>query len=231
MSKLLILQFIAHILADYYFQTNRWCEKKDNDMNIKIHLVHVLIVFVSSWILSFSLGFIFYSLIITALHFLLDLSKSLINRKFKKNIFFIDQLLHLTIVFVTVYVYEINNKADILEELTGKQLYIFMALILCAKPSNIIIKNIMDIFNISIPKPNKSTNGLPNAGKLIGISERFIALILFILGQYQAVGFLIAAKSILRFKDTDTTNSEYVLTGTLLSFGITLFVALGIKLL
>ena len=35
----------------------------------------------------------------------------------------------------------------------------------------------------------------------------------------EAVGFLIAAKSILRYKDTDNLKTEYVLIGTLLSFG------------
>ena len=67
---------------------------------------------------------------------------------------------------------------------------------------------------------------LPNAGKLIGILERILALTFILIGQYQAVGFLIAAKSVLRYKDTDTLKTEYVLIGTMLSFGIA--VVLGI---
>ena len=38
--------------------------------------------------------------------------------------------------------------------------------------------------------------------------------------------FVIAAKSILRFKDSDTDRTEYVLVGTLLSFGIAIAVGL-----
>ena len=49
----------------------------------------------------------------------------------------------------------------------------------------------------------------PNAGRLIGIVGRFLVLALIILGEYEAVGLIIAAKSILRFNDTQ--KSEYVL--------------------
>ena len=44
------------------------------------------------------------------------------------------------------------------------------------------------------------------------------------LSQFEAIGFLIAAKSILRFSETSkgTEKSEYVLVGTLFSFLIAL---------
>jgi len=43
-------------------------------------------------------------------------------------------------------------------------------------------------------------------------------LALILIGQYSAVGLIIAAKSILRFRSTE--RNEYILVGTLLSFGI-----------
>ena len=72
-------------------------------------------------------------------------------------------------------------------------------------------------------------NNLPNAGKLIGITERLLVLTFILFNQFEAVGFLIAAKSILRYKDDDTIKTEYVLIGTMLSFGIA--VVLGIIIL
>lgn len=45
-------------------------------------------------------------------------------------------------------------------------------------------------------------------------------------GQFEAIGFIVAAKSILRFKDTDTAKTEYVLAGTFLSFGIAILCGL-----
>jgi len=47
--------------------------------------------------------------------------------------------------------------------------------------------------------------------------------------QYEAVGLIIAAKSILRFNATQ--KSEYVLVGTLLSFGIAVFAGIVINLI
>ncbi len=90
----------------------------------------------------------------------------------------------------------------------------------------------MDAFSIETPVDDpKNTEGksLPNAGKLIGITERFLALALILLGQYEAVGLIIAAKSILRFRETQ--KSEYVLVGTLLSFGIATLAGVLIKII
>lgn len=63
--------------------------------------------------------------------------------------------------------------------------------------------------------------GLPNGGFLIGILERGLIFLLILVGQPAGIGFLIAAKSILRFDTTskDQRAGEYVIVGTLASFG------------
>ena len=65
---------------------------------------------------------------------------------------------------------------------------------------------------------------LPDAGKYIGIIERLFVLIFIILGRWEAIGLLITAKSVFRFNDLKENNNrkltEYILIGTLLSFGI-----------
>ena len=58
-----------------------------------------------------------------------------------------------------------------------------------------------------------------------------LTLVFVMLEQYEAIGFLLAAKSLLRFKETDTVKSEYVLVGTLLSFGIAILLGVVVKLL
>ena len=60
--------------------------------------------------------------------------------------------------------------------------------------------------------------------------ERLLSLVFVLLGQYEAVGFIIAAKSLLRFAEGDKAKSEYVLIGTLLSFSLAIFVGVAIKL-
>jgi len=54
--------------------------------------------------------------------------------------------------------------------------------------------------------------------------ERMLVLLFVFLCQIEAIGFLLAAKSILRFKDTATAKTEYVLVGTLLSYGIAILI-------
>jgi hypothetical protein len=80
----------------------------------------------------------------------------------------------------------------------------------------------------NIESISDTTAELKNAGKLIGILERILVLTFVIIGKLEVVGFLIAAKSILRYKDTNTIKTEYVLIGTMLSFGIAMLVGLVI---
>jgi hypothetical protein len=73
-----------------------------------------------------------------------------------------------------------------------------------------------------IPKENDES--LENAGKWIGIIERFLILSFILLNQWTPIGFLLAAKSVFRFGDLkgkeDQKKTEYILIGTLLSFFI-----------
>ena len=63
--------------------------------------------------------------------------------------------------------------------------------------------------------------GLQGGGSAIGLLERALIFLMVLTGAPEGIGFLIAAKSILRFgtvKD-DRRVSEYVIIGTLASFG------------
>lgn len=60
--------------------------------------------------------------------------------------------------------------------------------------------------------------------------ERLLVFIFIISGNFSAVGFLLTAKSVFRFGDLSKAKNmkltEYVLIGTLLSFGIAILVGL-----
>jgi hypothetical protein len=79
-------------------------------------------------------------------------------------------------------------------------------------------------------------DSLPKGGRLIGRLERAMILMLVIAGEPGGIGFLIAAKSLLRFnelaRDHDRRVSEYVIIGTLASFawGLTTAFATGLTL-
>lgn len=70
-------------------------------------------------------------------------------------------------------------------------------------------------------EPKLTRGSLEEAGRLIGLLERAMAFLLVAVGQTGGVGFLIAAKSLLRFTTTqeDRVLSEYVIIGTLASVG------------
>ncbi len=69
-----------------------------------------------------------------------------------------------------------------------------------------------------------------NAGRVIGMLERFLIFLFVLFGQYTAIGFIIAAKGFTRFKELDKREfAEYVLIGTLLSGAFAFIVALIVK--
>jgi hypothetical protein len=99
-------------------------------------------------------------------------------------------------------------------------------LILATRAGGFAVGLLMEPFSVHLGKGDASKS-LPGAGRVIGYLERGLIFALVLFGQAQGVGLLIAAKSILRFgavKD-DRRLSEYVIIGTLASFGWALIVA------
>ena len=74
-------------------------------------------------------------------------------------------------------------------------------MLICWKPSNIFIKLTLKHYNVNMPQEKE---GGFNAGALIGTIERWLILIFVCLQRYDALGLLIAAKSIIRFGDSLT---------------------------
>lgn len=231
-TQLFILQLIAHLLSDFILQPQSWCDIKDRKIFTPYLLYHSVIVLVLSYILSFDPGFWKAAILLTLIHLILDAAKSLLIQKAKiKQLFFIDQFMHLFTIAGVVLLYARNDGIAFLFDMDTKTLAIIAGFLLCAKPANIIIKYLFRAFSIEIPvddPENIEERSLPNAGKLIGISERFLALAFILLGQFEAVGLIIAAKSILRFNAVQKV--EYVVSGTILSFSIASFTGIVINL-
>ena len=102
-----------------------------------------------------------------------------------------------------------------------------VAILVCWKPSNIFIKLMLKHYSVNMPADKE--NGF-NAGALIGTIERWLILIFVCMQRYDALGLLIAAKSIIRFSEKDTAKTEYVLAGTLLSIFIAVLAGLMVVL-
>jgi hypothetical protein len=110
----------------------------------------------------------------------------------------------------------------------------FMGLLVVTNEVNIFFCFILDAFNISHPRNDKNTTegdgNEYNTGRLIGILERILVYFLVLIGRYEAIGFIMAAKAFTRFKELDNREfAEYVLIGTLLSITLSVATALFIK--
>ena len=230
MCKLLILQLLAHLVSDFYLQTEKSCKSKADNAFKSGHLyIHALITFACAWLFSLTVGYWWAALLIAVLHLVIDGLKSICRHL--KGAFFYDQLLHVAVIVAAVALF---NKKGVISFPTWlpetKVLLWIVAFVFCLRPANFFIQNIFKEAKISIPDSGKEQS-LPNAGRVIGNVERMLTLVFVMLGQYEAIGFLLAAKSLLRFRETDTVKSEYVLVGTLLSFGIAILIGVAVKFL
>jgi len=233
-EQLLILQFIAHLLTDYTFQSGIKAKEK-NEFGFKSKFLkwHVLLAFLFSWILSLQYSFVYGAFIIALSHMLIDGLKVYLNRsrQLGRYAYFIDQSLHLAIIVAVVCLYSRFFIQETVFELSIRLRYLAAAagFLLCSKPANILIREILGAFDIRVRKTGTEESELPNAGKLIGITERWLIMIFIIVNQFGAIGFLLAAKSIMRFKDDETLKAEYLLAGTLISFSIAIGAGLAVR--
>lgn len=82
-------------------------------------------------------------------------------------------------------------------------------------------ENADEAAEVLIKPSDEQELGLASAGKWIGICERVLILTFVLMSQFTAIGFLMTAKSILRFSEKEANTqlkTEYVLVGTLVSF-------------
>ena len=107
-------------------------------------------------------------------------------------------------------------------------LTIISGIILCVTVGGNLIARVTRRFADEIR--DNDIAGLKQGGKYIGWLERFLAMLLLLMDQPNGIGFLIAAKSILRFgeiKDPSQRKvAEYIIIGTFLSFGWALLISL-----
>jgi len=80
------------------------------------------------------------------------------------------------------------------------------------------------------PNNPRPLAGLKDGGKYIGYLERLLIFVFVLSGQFAGVGFLITAKSILRFgelKDSENRKqAEYIIIGTFASFLYAILISL-----
>lgn len=231
---LFIKLLLAHLLGDFIWQPNSWVADKEAKKHKSIYLyLHILLHGILAAILVGEIQFIPYAILIAVTHGIIDLIKlNFQKKKTKRTWFVLDQIAHVLILIGVVLLYKgepiqfqwFNNQFWVL--ITG--------VLLITKPTSIFIKTIISIWT---PESQNShnDNSLATAGNYIGILERLFVFCFIVTGHFEAIGFLLAAKSIFRFGDLkeakDRKLTEYVMIGTLMSFGISIITGLIVQAL
>lgn len=221
---------LAHLLGDFLLQPTAWVLDKEAKKHKSSFLyIHVLLHGILAFVLVFESAFLWYALLLTVLHGIIDYIKLRFQTKKSKRLWFLlDQFLHL-ITLVGIAFFYTNASIDF-SLLSANFWIIVTGIVVLTKPASVIIQNIISIWT---PEKNAKDNSLENAGNYIGILERLFIFCFLLTHHFEAIGFLLAAKSIFRFGDLkaakDRKLTEYVLIGTLLSFGIALLIGLLVQ--
>jgi hypothetical protein len=211
---------LAHLLGDFALQPASWVADKEQKTYKSAYLyLHILIHGLLAWILSGISQFGIYAALLAIVHGIIDILKLTLQKPNTKRGWFIaDQLLHLLVI---VGIAVLWSGPDFSRYEIDQRFWIYAAaVVLLTSPASIIIKNVISVWT---PEENGTKEAdLQNAGKYIGILERLFVFFFIVTGHFEAIGFLLAAKSIFRFGDLtqakDRKLTEYVLIGTLLSF-------------
>ncbi|WP_298846502.1 DUF3307 domain-containing protein [uncultured Salinicola sp.] len=233
--SLLLALLLSHTVADFVLQSDAWARQKQQHhfrarslyWHVGIHMSLCLAILVAFGVpvrdALIGTG------IVGLTHWMIDTLKSYTPAR-RVSFFILDQLLHL-LVLVVVWWWVIDGSTlpvaiDVSLVWQPRTLLVALAYLLVMRPASVMIALIMRRWSEGV-----DTRGtLADAGARIGMLERFLILTFVLSHQMAAIGFLLTAKSVLRFgdlyEDRDRKLTEYVLLGTMLSFSITLTLGL-----
>lgn len=238
--SVLLLLFAGHLLADFAFQTRWMVEGKRRPSVLASHAAVVAVVHFgvllphAGWTVAAAcVG-------IGIAHAVIDLTKARwpLERPGPLGIFLLDQLAH-GVVLVGVFWVLRELAAPFASHLPGEWLRGWQAaaivlgvLAFNCNGGGAIVSGVLATLSPDLEDAEDASSGLRGSGRLIGILERTITLILIVLGQWAAIVLLLAAKSIARFEELkDRRFAEYYLIGTLTSILVAILIGLGLLLL
>jgi hypothetical protein len=223
MLTLFIKLILAHFLGDFLFQPEKWVAHKEQHKHkskflywhILVHLGALLLVLQANFNYWLGIGIIIIS------HYIIDVIKLHLKSKLNTRLLFgLDQLAHIIVITIVVSIYEPFEFH--IENLYNPNLLLLITNILgVTVVSSIIMKTIISKWYL---EENSNSDSLENAGAYIGMLERLFIFAFIAMNYWEGIGFLLAAKSVFRFSDLskskDRKLTEYILIGTLISFGL-----------
>lgn len=214
MEKLALVLIAAHSIADFFLQSDELVKRKQKTGYLILHAaIHAAVAYAALQIWTCWQAPIF----IVVVHAAIDGIKGSLKKDTAK-IFVVDQMAHIAsliaLAWLMVHVFALPAYAGI----GYKPLVVFAGFVATVQGAGILVGK----FTINLIRGDKfDEDGLPDGGKLIGQLERALIFLFIFIGQPAGIGFLVAAKSILRFEEAKKRKmAEYVLIGTLLSFSL-----------
>lgn len=240
--SLLFRLLCAHLITDFVLQPAAWVKERKELRAKSIALYkHTTLTMLFAYVFLAQWSNWQIPLIIFVTHTLIDIWKS--SRSELIRYFIIDQLMHI-MVLVGCWLWLISgfqSAAELFQQtLSQTILWIYFATYLFVIfPLGFIIGMMVKKFKVQLRNRNNNSTvtsatdeTLADAGRWIGIFERILILTFVLNNQFGAIGFLIAAKSILRFNNKDEESArketEYVLVGTLISYAFSILTGLAI---
>jgi hypothetical protein len=222
MTSTLALLFSAHFIADFALQPDWLAQRKRNVFVLLLHaLIHAALAYSAFQVWSY------WKLpaAVFCVHFLIDAAKAR-SRK-TATAFAVDQAVHF--VGLTGMVLVLKTYAG-LPDFAGVGLPVIIAIggfVATVQGAGFFVGE----FTRRLLEENKlELDGLAGGGKWIGQLERALIFVFIFIGHPAGIGFLVAAKSILRFEEAKKQKlAEYVLIGTLLSFSLAIALASATK--
>lgn len=251
MIDMIINLLVAHFVGDFYLQNGCMCRSKvENNWSGWGMITHAIIIGILSCFAVMDCAAWWIILLLIISHFAIDSLKSYFqvkynivniaelnvtdgkNAKYDLPLFVVDQLLHIGIIVSIVNLWFLvgndwspfNWVASLyLQHPLWIKTILAMALVL--KPANVLVLLVLKACKVKVAEED---HGNFHSGALIGNIERVLILLFVILSQYEAIGFLLTAKSILRFSQahSESEKSEYVLAGSLVSLAIAFFIGI-----
>lgn len=219
----------AHLLADFVIQTDEDVASKHR---IGVLLKHILIVTALSYLLLGIPGAWLPAVVIFASHLAIDYTKIRIGRD-DLTAFSVDQLAHILVIAALAAAPALDGASTLWATYFGESFYIVLAflsgVIVAISGGAIVVGKAVDPFLLQMramdevrTEPIIPRYGFEQGGRRIGQLERALILLFVLANQLSAVGFLIAAKSILRIGEVKDRShrmeAEYIIIGTLISF-------------
>ncbi len=214
----LALLVCGHVLADFLFQSEGLVAAKRQSVHgVPVHagivaLVQGLVVLPFSW--SYVGLFLVAGIAVT--HYLVDRTKVMLDRGWPKRAltwFLLDQAAHGAVLLLAWRLWP-TTQMPVGSEVLGPLATVVAVVVFNGIGGSAIVGATL----AGLEVPGEEDEGPRGAGMRIGILERWILLGLIWGGQWGAVGLVLTAKSVARFKKMDDKSfAEVYLVGTMTS--------------